>query len=211
MYEVLKASLRKPNRSERPKHLRSKGWLPGTIFGKGAEAVHFKIPALIFEKFRCHSGKVFEVEVEGGAKHLVNIQELQWNHLGNEIIHIAFHKLEASVKTKITVPIQWVGSAKGHKEGGVVHYACNEIELEGLPKDMPEHYEVDISELEMNSSFHFSDLIPPTGCLFTFSDDRVLVSIHPRKAVEKPSSEGVAEITPLEQEKDSTVEEKKAS
>jgi len=218
MYEVLKTTPRETGNHVKPKQLRKEGWVPGVIFGKGTEPVHFKVPTMAITKFLHHSGKVFEVEVETGGKHLVNIQELQWNHLGNELVHVAFHKLQAGQKTKITVPIHWIGDAKGHKEGGVVHHAYNEVEFEGLPKDMPEYYEVDVSELEMNGSFHFSDLTPPHGCTFTNTEDHVLVSVHMAKVVEEEpvaTPEEGAEVTELptatEEATPVPEEEKKAS
>lgn len=217
MYEVLKTSARETGHQVKPKQLRKEGWVPGVIFGKGTEPVHFKVPTITLTKFLHHSGKVFEVEVESAGKHLVNIQEIQWNHLGTELVHVAFHKLQAGQKTKITVPIHWVGDAKGHREGGVVHYTYNEVELEGLPKDMPEYYEIDITELEMDASLHFSDLTPPAGCTFTNTDDHVLVSIHHAKVVEETpvateETEG-AEVTelPTAEETAPVEEEKKAS
>ena len=218
MYEVLKTSQRETGHQVKPKQLRKEGWVPGVIFGKGAEPVHFKVPSMTLSKFLHHSGQVFEVEVESAGKHLVNVQEIQWNHLGNELIHVAFHKLQAGQKTKITIPIHWVGDAKGHKEGGVVHHAYNEVELEGLPKDMPEFYEIDITELELNGSYHFSDLTPPKGCTFTNTEDHMMVSIHMAKIVEEVAPEVTeegAEVTELptatEDATASPEEEKKAS
>jgi large subunit ribosomal protein L25 len=213
MYEILKAGQRETGKHIKAKQIRKEGWIPGVIFGKDLAPVHFKVPALTIEKFLVHSGKVFEVEVESCGKHLVNVQELQWDHLGNELVHVAFHKLQAGHKTKITVPIQWVGDAKGHKEGGVVHHAYNEVEFEGLPKDMPEYYEIDVSTLEMNGSFHFSNLTPPTGCVFTNTADHVLVSVHlPKVIAEVAETEG-AEVTelPTADANVADFEEKKAS
>ena len=101
MYEVLKAGQRETGKHIKAKQMRKEGWIPGVIFGKNQEPVHFKVPAMTIQKFLTHSGKVFEVEVESAGKHLVNVQELQWNHLGNELVHVSFHKLQAGHKCEI--------------------------------------------------------------------------------------------------------------
>lgn len=187
MYELLKTDGRETGKNWKPKAIRSEGWIPGVIYGKEMEPVHFKVLNMTLKKFLHHSGKVFEVEVTGYGKHLVNLQDVQWDHFGDTMIHVAFHKLQAGQKTKVSVPIHWVGDAAGHKAGGVVHHAYNKIELEGLPKDIPEYFEVNVDELEMNASFHISEMTPPKGCVFTATEDVVIVSCHPPKKVEEPA------------------------
>jgi large subunit ribosomal protein L25 len=194
MYELLTTDGRETGRNWKPSALRKEGWVPGVIYGKGTEPVHFKVPAMKLKKFLHHSGKVFEVEVTGYGKHLVNVQDIQWDHFGDTMIHVAFHKLQANQKTKVTVPIHWVGEAPGHKAGGVVNHAYNEIELYGLPKDIPEYYEVNVDTLEMNANFHLDELTPPAGCTFTDKDNPVIVSCHPPKKVEETKEEVTPEV-----------------
>ena len=194
MYELLTTDGRETGRNWKPSALRKEGWVPGVIYGRGTEPVHFKVPAMKLKKFLHHSGKVFEVEVTGYGKHLVNVQDIQWDHFGDTMIHVAFHKLQANQKTKVTVPIHWVGEAPGHKAGGVVNHAYNEIELYGLPKDITEYYEVNVDTLEMNANFHLDELTPPAGCTFTDKDNPVIVSCHPPKKVEETKEEVTPEV-----------------
>lgn len=194
MYELLTTDGRETGRNWKPSALRKEGWVPGVIYGKGTEPVHFKVPAMKLKKFLHHSGKVFEVEVTGYGKHLVNVQDIQWDHFGDTMIHVALHKLQANKKTRVSVPIHWVGEAPGHKAGGVVNHAYNEIELYGLPKDIPEYYEVYVDTLEMNGNFHLDELTPPAGCTFTDKDNPVIVSCHPPKKVEETTEEVTPEV-----------------
>lgn len=215
MYELLTTDGRETGKNWKPATLRKEGWVPGVIYGKGTEPVHFKVPAMKLRKFLGHSGKVFEVEVSGYGKHLVNVQDIQWDHMGDSMVHVAFHKLQAGQKTKVTVPIHWVGEAAGHKAGGVVHHAYNEIELYGLPKDFPEYYEVNVEELEMNGNIHLGDLTPPRGCEFTTEDNPVIVSCHPPKKVEETTEavepEVIGESTTKEVAETSIDEDKSAA
>lgn len=191
MYEKLITENRSVEKSASVKALRKSGFVPGVIYGKETESLPIKVPANKLHKFLEGSGRVFEVEVAGGGTHLVNLDNIQWDHLGNHALHVAFHKLKAGQKTRVTLPIHWIGESKGHRlEGGVIHQAYNEIEIEGLPKDIPDSIEVDITELGINEAIHLSDLTPPKNCKWMEDESIVLVSCQPPRAekIEEPVS-----------------------
>ncbi len=198
MYEKLTTERRQLNRDHATKFLRKKGYVPGVIYGKGLESLPIMVPGNKLHKFLESSGRVFEVQVGGDQTYLVNLDNIQWDHLGNQALHVAFHKLEAGKKTRVTLPIHYVGVSKGHKlEGGIIHQSYNEIEVEGLPKDMPDFIEVDISDLDINSSLHLSDIHPPQGCSwYGLEPEVVLVSCQPPKA-EKVEEATSPEDTPV--------------
>lgn len=203
MYQKLQTEMRDSQRKVSLKSLRSQGIIPGVIYGKGMESLTIQVPMNKLNKFLHTAGRVFEVEVVGNKTYLVNLDDIQYDHLGNHPLHVALHKLEAGQKTRVTIPIHYLGDAKGHRlSGGVVHQAYHEIEVEGLPKDIPQYIEVDISELDLNSSIHLSDINCPAGIKFMEEGEIVLVSCHPARVekVEEPVSpadtptlEGVAE------------------
>lgn len=198
MYEKLTTESRQLNRDHSTKILRKKGYVPGIIYGKGLESLPIMVPGSKLHKFLESSGRVFEVQVSKGQTFLVNLDNIQWDHMGNQALHVAFHKLEAGVKTRVTIPIHFVGESKGHKlEGGVIHQAYSEIEVEGLPKDMPEYIEIDISDLDVNSAIHLSEINPPQGCSWYGVDPEiVLISCQPPRA-ERVEEEIAPEDTPV--------------
>ena len=193
---------------------RKDGWVPGIVYGKGFEAVHIQVKKTELSKFLRHSGKVFEVSVKGHGKHLVAMDELQRGHLGTDYTHFSFHKVSASEKTTVTLPIHFEGNAHGTKEGGVVNTVMNEVEVRGLPKDLPEFVTVDVSTLDLNGHWTLGDITPPAGCEWAHNtEDNVVSCAMPKlKIVEEPTTEEVAaeatteapegEITPVEETKE---------
>ena len=149
------------------------------------DSLPIKVPHRRLHKFLDTAGRVFEVEVEGGKKHLVHLDSIQWDHMGNKLLHISFHKLRAGVKTTVSIPVHWAGESVGQREGGIIHHQLSEIEVEGLPKDIPEYIEVDVSELEINGTLHLSDISAPKGCEWVTEEDLTIVSCQPPRPEEE--------------------------
>lgn len=177
MYELLKAE----HRVEPVKSIRKEGYVPGVVYGKGMESVSFKVPSISINKFLHHSGKVFEVEVAGNGKHLVSLDNVQWDHMGDKMLHVSFHKISANEKTTVTLPIHFEGEAAGKKEGGVVQHVLHEVDVTGLPKDMPEFISVNVSELEVHGNFALRDIPCPKGLEWAQAEETNVVSCHPPK------------------------------
>lgn len=194
--------------------MRNEGWVPGVVFGKDFNGLNIMVPKTELKKFFHSSGKVFEVEVDGHGKHLVAVEEVQRGHLGTDYVHFSFHKVKANEKTTVTIPVHFIGEAKGTKEGGVVHPIINEVTLKGLPKDIPEHWEIDVTGLEMNHHWTFDDLTPPHGCEWAGNLDTNIVSCHAPKVVslETPEpQEGELEVPVATTESEEATEDKEAA
>ncbi|OIQ20638.1 MAG: hypothetical protein BM556_01495 [Bacteriovorax sp. MedPE-SWde] len=194
--DVLKAQFR--DKSAPLGKMRRDGFVPGVVYGKGFDGVDIMVPKQTLSSFFHNSGKVFEVQVEGHGKHLVALDDVQRGHLGGDYIHFSFHKVSASEKTTITLPIHFTGESAGTKEGGVVYPVIHEVEVRGLPKDFPEFIEIDVTELGMNGHWTLKDITPPKGMEWAHSEEDSIVSCHaPRvKAVEETVEEVTAEATP---------------
>ncbi|MGC9064222.1 MAG: 50S ribosomal protein L25, partial [bacterium] len=97
-----------------------------------------------------------------------------------------------------TVPIALKGEAVGTKVGGVLEVVLEEIEIRCLPKDLPPHIEVDITNLNVGESIHIRDLVLPEGINLLSSGDEVIVTVvAPR--VEEEVTAPVEEVQPQEE------------
>lgn len=212
MYEMLKLEARAHRDQKSPRKIRNEGYVPGVIFGKGMDSVTFQVPLKDFTKFMHNShSKVFEVEVAGYGKHLVSLENIQWDHMGSKYLHIELHKLSQHEKTVVTLPVRMVGTAPGVKAGGIVNLHIHEMDVKGLPKDFVECIEVDVSSLDINHSIHLSDLTPPKG--LSWVEDGELVMVHcaaPRLEVVEEAADDTAVVAP-EASVPAPSEEKKAS
>lgn len=207
MYQTLKVESRPDSNENKPSLLRRDGWIPGVLFGKEIDSVTLKVKGNVLKKFLHDSGSVFQIEV-AGKKHLCNLDDIQRDALGAETMHVSFHKLTAGQKTTVNVPIHYVGDAPGVKAGGVLNKLIDNLDLEGLPKDIPEFVEVDISGVEVDGQIHLSDLKKPNGCDWTIDPETNLLSCHLQKVVEEVVDEA-AELAAATGEAPAAVDEAK--
>jgi large subunit ribosomal protein L25 len=195
MYDLLKLEAREVGR-EKPAHvLRKEGHVPGVIFGKGMESLPFQVPMKNFTKFMNNShSKVFEVEV-GTGKHLVSLENIQRDHFGTRYMHIELQKLQKGQATTVTLPIKMVGeSPAAEREEGVVSLYVHEMDVKGLPKDLVDHIEIDISALEVNDSIHLSEIKPPHGLSWVEDGELVLAHCAPPRKEEVEEPEETEEV-----------------
>lgn len=175
------------------RRLRVDGRVPAVVYGKGIEPM----PVSVDRKEL--SGVIAG---EGGLNHLITLQgggaldgstvivaELVRNALKGEAVHVDLHKINLEEKVKVKVAISLKGSAKGVKEGGMLDLVMHAIEIECLPAQIPEHIEVDITELGIGGSLHVADVQFPDG--FKVLEDRkaVIVNILGRAADAEQAAE----------------------
>lgn len=181
--------------------LRKSGFIPGVLYGKDVATTHI---ALNDKEFRNVLSRVagesvlidLNLEAEKkSASHAVIIKEIQREPVTDRIQHVDFQAVRLTEKLKIKVPISTKGEAPGVKEGGILEHILREVEVECLPRDIPERIEVDISNLGIGHSIHLEDLAFPPGVVPQEDKAVTILSVVPPKAevVEEVPAEG--EIT----------------
>jgi large subunit ribosomal protein L25 len=113
------------------------------------------------------------------------LKEVDFNPTTDMPIHADFQMLREGVTIELSVPVQYVGKAKGQLEGGDLDFLVHELEIETLPKNMPDHLTVDISGLNIGDTIHVSDLTfegitvvtPPSQSLVTCFVRRVVEEV----------------------------------
>jgi large subunit ribosomal protein L25 len=115
---------------------------------------------------------------------------LQYHPVTDAIIHIDLMRVRRSEKMTISVPLVLVGEAIGITEGGVLSQSMTQIEISCFPTDVPEHIEIDIEDLEMNSARSIADIKIDNEDIEIVSDKNLnVVSITPPAAEEEPEIE----------------------
>ena len=162
------------------KKLRNQNLLPAVVYSVDVNIL-LTVPAIslkILQEIHFLESTVIDMEIEGDNKpesFQVLIKDTQYHPLTEKIIHIDFLKVSLKEKIKVHVSIVLIGEPKGVKEeGGVVEQILRELEVEGLPLDIPEKIELDVSELGIGHSLHVSDLIIP-GNIAVITDLQVPV------------------------------------
>ena len=161
------------------RRVRVEGKIPAVVYGAGQEAVAVAVdPRVVTKILHSESGHntIFDLNVEGSA--LVKAMIVDWQHepIKGKLLHIDFKRIAMDKAMRVSVPIQLTGVPIGVKTaGGVLDQIMREVEIECLPADIPDHLDVDVSELEMYGAIHISDL-PHSGSIKFIGEDTELVA-----------------------------------
>lgn len=213
---------KKRNSGVKNNKLRGEGWTPACVYGHHFESTNIQVKTADMKKCLSQHAAMITVNIEGKGNVLVGVDEVQKNHLGNELVHVSFHALDLKEKADLEVPIEIVGEALGFKSGGILKEQFHEITVRGYPKDLPNKIVVDVSHLDIGDNIHVSDLVKNYKCEFLKEDlDKIIVSCgHPKLQLvpetvvpetEEVATEVAAEATTETATATTTTTEKKAA
>lgn len=178
--------------------LRRAGKLPGVIYGHKVDPIAITMDL----KQSTHilniatSSSIIQIDLEG-VEYSTLVREKQKDYLKNRFIHIDFQAVSQTEKIKAEVGIEFVGIAPAVKDfSGVIVEGITAIEVEALPKDLPERFIVDISQLaEIGNAIYIKDLSVPSSVevLSSLEDMIVMVSAPAAEEIEVVETEEVAE------------------
>jgi large subunit ribosomal protein L25 len=214
---TIKAEKRESFGKNASRRLRKEGKIPAVLYGEGTVNVPLilmKKDIIMILKSEAGENTIFRVMLDSKAQDAM-IKELQVDATSDELIHADLIQISMDKAIRVAVPILLQGEPVGVKtEGGFVDFMTREVEIECLPKDIPENIKVDISELRLHQSLKVGGIAAPEGVRFISDPGAVVVIIgvpHKEEEVEvKPAEEAVV-TEPAEPEviKKERAEEKK--
>ena len=157
---ILKAEKREIT-GRKVKRMRKEGILPGNIYGKNIKSVSLMVKEKDFEDMFKKVGETSLLQIElGKEKRPVLVHNVQMDPLSDKPIHVDFLQVDLKEKVTAEVPVELVGESPAEKQGlGPVVQYIQEIEVEALPTDLPDKFEVDISNLiEVDNAVFVKDL-----------------------------------------------------
>jgi large subunit ribosomal protein L25 len=183
------------------RRLRHAGKVPAIMYGGNKEPESLTldhnevIRNLEHEAFYSH---ILTIKVGGTSTRAV-MRDLQRHPSKPFVQHMDLMRVSESEKLRMNVPLHFIGEeiAPGVKAGGMVSHEIIEVEVECLPKDLPEYIEVDVSGLDVGDSLHLSDLVMPAGAILLElargeGHDLGVVSIHAKRGAEEVEEEAAA-------------------
>lgn len=173
------------------KKLRKDGILPANIYGKKVESLAVQVGMGDFQKVFKDAGETGLVElVVNGNKKPVLIHNVQFDPVTSNPIHADFLQVDLKEKVTAQVPVELVGASPAEKQGlGTVVQYIDEIEVEALPADLPDKFEVDASRLtEVDMAVLVKDLpLDKTKVEIKEDLEQILVKVEPPRKEEVPS------------------------
>lgn len=198
----LTAELRTQTKKGAARRLRREGRVPAVMYGH-REPLLLSIDAREFSrKFQRISESTIIHLSAGGDTYDVLVKDFQIDNIIERLDHIDFFEIERGRVLRARVLLHFVGNPVGVREGGLQELLVHEVEVESLPRDLPEGIDVDIENLGVGQSFHVSDLVVPDGVRVLTSPDQVIALIaHKVEEVDEEEDE-VDEEAALEGEAD---------
>ena len=184
------------------RRLRAAGRIPGVVYGarkegRAPEGVPVAVdPKEVFRILHSDSGAntLINLRLDGGETRVM-VKECQLDPVTHSLLHADFFQLAMDRAITVTVPIVLKGEARGVKvQGGLIDFVTRDIEIECLPTDIPEHIDVDVTELMLNQSIRLRELaLNPKWKLVTDGETMIVHVVIPKaEEVVAPAAEAVA-------------------
>ena len=192
---LLKAEIREDSGTKSAAKLRKQGRIPAIVYGHKEKPVAVSLDAHIFELGLHHGARVLDVQIDGNQQKMI-IKDIQYDHLGKDIIHIDLMRVDVSETIKILVPIVLKGIPKGASEGGVITAHADHLEVECLVTNIPESLLVPVKDMDVGHSLHARDVKLPDGVKLVSNPMTLIVSCNVVIAKTTEEVEAEAPVAP---------------
>ena len=204
---VLQATSRDERGKNAARRLRAAGRIPVSVYGEGLDAVAVSVNARdLGAILRSESGRhaIFTLAVEGGDESPVKIQELNLDPVSNRLVHLDLMRISLTEKTTVSVPLSFVGEPASVKQNeGMLEVHLHEIEIECLPRDIPGHIDVDVSNLEIGDHLTVAQIPVDTDVITVVTgEDHLVAAVTALRVIEEEVAEEpvVSESAPSAEE-----------
>lgn len=174
------------------KRLRDKGFIPGVIYGHKEAVVPVTLPKKEVVNYLNHGAHVFDIALDGKSEKVL-VKEVQYDHLGAEVLHVDFARVSLDERVEVTVPLELKGEPKGEADGGVLQQIISELELECLVTEIPDVVRYNVSEMGLGDVLHIRDLKLPAGVKALQDEDLIVATVKEIVEEVPAEAEGSAE------------------
>ena len=211
---VVKSEKRQGLGSNAARRLRAQGFIPAVLYGESMESRPLVLSKKdIVQILRLETGEntIFKVAVDAD-QYDVMIKELQVDPATDELLHADLIRISMDKPVRVTVPVIHRGEPVGVKtEGGFIDFVTREVEVECLPRDIPESLGIDIAELHINQSFKVENMAIPAGVKIITEPATALVLVSmPHKEEEFPGEKPEGEVVAEEPKEPEVIKKERA-
>jgi len=173
--------------------LREEGNLPCVVYG-GGNQVHFYSPMILFRDLvYTNEAHFVHLNIEGEECQAI-LKEVQFHPVSEMLLHADFLRISEDRKIKMDIPARLVGQAPGVAKGGALIQKRTSLKVLGFPKDMPDHIDVDVSNLDFHHAIKVSDMSLP-GLEFLDPKQSAVAAVEVPRAAKLAAEEAAAKAT----------------
>lgn len=188
---ALTAQSRKETGKGAARTLRRQALIPAVFYGPEVDPVHLSLEYRDLEKLiKTGAGEnvIIDLAIETGdstLSHRAMLKEIQMDPVKRTILHVDLYEISMDKTIEVEVPIILRGAPKGVSEGGILQQVSRTLEISCLPDNIPDAFELEVSELEIGDSLHVSDLKIPEGIEVLAEEELTIATVVPPTKVEE--------------------------
>ena len=183
--------------SRETRRLRKQGVIPGVLYGR-SEPVAIAVDER--ELRRALTGKaglhsILDVEIDGtGSSHASILKDYQLDKVRGGVTHVDLQEvhLDRPIHASVTVHLIGGEDAPGVREGGVLSQPLRELNVEALPLEVPEHFDLDVSHMALGDTLRLADIVVPEGVVLLDDLETVAATVTAPTREEEPEEAEVA-------------------
>lgn len=168
--------------------LRATGRIPAIVYGRGKPTRQVTLDPTPLAKMLKSADSGINTLIDlriGSQETVVLVREIQRDPVSGRWIHADLFELDLQKTIEVRVPLHIVGKPMGVENGGILDHPLREVEIECLPRAIPDSVEVDVSNLDVGDSIHVRDLVLPEGATMLSDPDLAVASVVLPKAEEE--------------------------
>ena len=197
---TIAAETRNSRGKNEARRLRVKGSMPAIVYGAHGHpepvAVSPKEIGKILNSKTGHN-TIFNLSLSGGDSTPVMIIDWQYDPIKDSLLHVDLKRIDLTKRIHVKVPVVTHGDPKGVKlQGGLLELITREVEIDCLPDDIPEQFDIDVSELSIGQSIRAGDIPLPGSVKLLSTADAVIAHVVSLKAEEPAPGEAAAVAEP---------------
>ena len=188
----IQADAREVGSKQTARRLRRAGKIPGILYGPKTKTVALEVDKKDFSSRIAGLEGSHLVRLKSAATALADkvalVKEVQYHPITGEVVHTDLYEVDLTATIQVHVPLHFIGKAAGVVRGGILQPVVREIEVVCLPLDIPEFFNVEVSELDIGDSVHIEDLPMPSGVTAIYESNFALVTVVPPTVEEAPAA-----------------------
>jgi len=192
----IRAAVREKKHKRDAKRILRDGKVPGILYGPKIAPVPLEFDQREFASRVAglegsHLVRL-KSESEALSEKVALVKDMQFHPISGRVIHADLYEVDLSAKITVRVPLHFIGKAAGVVRGGILQPIVREIEVECLPLDIPQFFDVDVSALDIGDSIHIADMNMPEGITAVSEESLALVTVVPPTVEEAPAAAAAA-------------------
>ena len=193
----IKADHRVKGSKNSARRLRRNGKIPAILYGPKTQSVPLQVDKKDFSTRVAVLEGSHLVRLKSSDPSLTEkvalVKDMQFHPISGDVIHTDLYEVDLAARITVRVPLRFIGKAAGVVRGGILQPIVREVEVECLPLDIPNSFNVDVSALDIGDSIHVEDIPMPEGVTAVYESNYAVVTVVTPTVEEAPAAAAPAE------------------